>query len=202
MILRVLNLLVIGVLVLAAAYVYRIKFDATVQAERLAKLRGELRHERDKVAALRAQWEHLDNPTRIEELVISPVITVFVLDDASHLNIGQRERLLQDLDPVAFDHGLLIYFSIKWRYRSIRANGPRVYLRNLSPPAVIRQLDSGILLAFFAQNLHANVVMGGMFRIVPLVALVQDHGRGSGFRVLQLFRRDWLPFIGTKHRDT
>jgi hypothetical protein len=67
-ILRVLNLLVIGMLVLAAAYVYRIKFDATVQAERLAKLRGELRHERDKVAALRAQWEHLDNPTRIEAL--------------------------------------------------------------------------------------------------------------------------------------
>ena len=68
MILRVLNLLVIGVLVLAAAYVYRIKFDATVQAERLAKLRGELRHERDKVAALRAQWEQLDNPARIETL--------------------------------------------------------------------------------------------------------------------------------------
>ena len=68
MILRVLNLLVIGVLVLAAAYVYRIKFDATVQAERLAKLRGELRHERDKVAALRAQWEQLDNPARIEAL--------------------------------------------------------------------------------------------------------------------------------------
>jgi hypothetical protein len=67
-ILRVLNLLVIGMLVLAAAYVYRIKFDATVQAERLAKLRGELRHERDKVAALRAQWEQLDNPARIEAL--------------------------------------------------------------------------------------------------------------------------------------
>jgi len=44
-ILRVLNLCVIGFLVLAATYVYRIKFDATVQAERLARLRGELRHE-------------------------------------------------------------------------------------------------------------------------------------------------------------
>ena len=47
MILRILNLVVIGALVLAAAYVYRIKFDSTVQAERLAKLRGEVRHERD-----------------------------------------------------------------------------------------------------------------------------------------------------------
>jgi len=67
-ILRVLNLVVIGVLVLAAAYVYRIKFDATVQAERLARLRGELRHERDKIAALRAEWEQLDSPPRIETL--------------------------------------------------------------------------------------------------------------------------------------
>ncbi len=68
MILRVLNLVVIGILVLAAAYVYRIKFDATVQAERLARLRGELRHERDKIAALRAEWEQLDSPARIEAL--------------------------------------------------------------------------------------------------------------------------------------
>jgi len=67
-ILRVLNLVVIGVLVLAAAYVYRIKFDATVQAERLARLRSELRHERDKIAALRAEWEQLDSPARIETL--------------------------------------------------------------------------------------------------------------------------------------
>jgi hypothetical protein len=67
-ILRVLNLCVIGILILAAAYVYRIKFDATVQAERLARLRGELRHERDKIAALRAEWEQLDSPARIEML--------------------------------------------------------------------------------------------------------------------------------------
>ncbi len=62
MILRVLNFAVIGVLVLAAAWVYRIKFDATVQAERLAKLRSEVRHERDEIAALRAEWGQLDNP--------------------------------------------------------------------------------------------------------------------------------------------
>lgn len=65
---RLLNLIVIGALVLAAAYVYRIKFDSTVQAERLAKIRGEVRRERDKVAALRDEWSRLDDPVRIEEL--------------------------------------------------------------------------------------------------------------------------------------
>lgn len=68
MILRVLNFLVIGALVLAAAYVYRIKFDSTVQAEHLAKLRSEVRHERDTIASLRAEWGQLDNPGRIQAL--------------------------------------------------------------------------------------------------------------------------------------
>jgi len=66
--LRIINLIVIGSLILAAAYVYRIKFDATVQAERLAKIRNEVRRARDAVAALRAEWSELDNPARIEAL--------------------------------------------------------------------------------------------------------------------------------------
>jgi cell division protein FtsL len=68
MILRLLNLVVIGALVLAAAYVYRIKFDSAAQAEKLAKLRSEVRHERDDIASLRAEWGQLDNPERIETL--------------------------------------------------------------------------------------------------------------------------------------
>lgn len=68
MILRLLNFAVIGALVLAAAWVYRIKFDATVQAEQLAKLRTEVRHERDQIAALRAEWGELDNPARVQAL--------------------------------------------------------------------------------------------------------------------------------------
>jgi hypothetical protein len=68
MILRVLNFVVIGVLVLAAAWVYRIKFEAAAQAEHLAKLRVELRRERDKIAVLRAEWAKLDDPARIEAL--------------------------------------------------------------------------------------------------------------------------------------
>ena len=68
MILRVLNLMVIGASILAAAYVYRIKFDSTVQAERLAKIRSEVRRERDTIAALRAEWSDLESPSRIEAL--------------------------------------------------------------------------------------------------------------------------------------
>ena len=39
---RLLHLLVIGALVFAAAYVYRIKMDSTVRAEQVFKLRAEI----------------------------------------------------------------------------------------------------------------------------------------------------------------
>ena len=65
---RLLNILVIGALVLAAAAVYKIKFDSSLQAARVAKMQDELRHERDAIAALRAQWARLDDPARIQML--------------------------------------------------------------------------------------------------------------------------------------
>jgi cell division protein FtsL len=68
MILRLLNLFVIVALVMAAVDVYTIKFDATRQAQRLAKLRLEIRREHEAIAGLRAEWARLDNPTRIQTL--------------------------------------------------------------------------------------------------------------------------------------
>ncbi|RDV04966.1 cell division protein FtsL [Undibacter mobilis] len=65
---RILNILVIAALVIAASYVYKIKFDSTLQAERVAKLRHELRRERDAVAGLRAEWAKLQAPMRIQGL--------------------------------------------------------------------------------------------------------------------------------------
>ena len=58
----------IAALVLAAAYVYKIKFESTRQAQRVAKLRLEIRREHDAIAALRAEWAKLDSPARIQEL--------------------------------------------------------------------------------------------------------------------------------------
>jgi cell division protein FtsL len=65
---RLINFLVIAALVFAAAYVYRVKFQSTLQAEHVAKLRNEVRREREAIAALRAEWAKLDSPQRIEVL--------------------------------------------------------------------------------------------------------------------------------------
>jgi cell division protein FtsL len=66
--LRAINLLVIAALVCAAAYVYKVKFEATLQAERVAKLRGEIRRERDAISVLRAEWTKVERPERIQTL--------------------------------------------------------------------------------------------------------------------------------------
>ena len=57
MILRILNICVIVALVFAAADVYKIKFESTRQAQRVAKLRMEIRREHDAIAALRGMGQ-------------------------------------------------------------------------------------------------------------------------------------------------
>jgi cell division protein FtsL len=81
---RILNILVIAALVSAAAYVYKIKFESTRQAERLAKVRMEIRQEQDAIASLRAEWSKLDTPSRIQAL-------------------ANRHLSLKAIDPRQFD---------------------------------------------------------------------------------------------------
>ena len=82
---RLLNILVIGALILAASFVYKIKFNSTLQAERVAKVRGELRRERNAIAILRAEWAKLDTPARIQGL-------------------ADRHLALQPIEPTQFDN--------------------------------------------------------------------------------------------------
>ena len=65
---RILHLLVIGVLVFAAAYVYRIKMESTVRTERVLRLHAEIREQREAIAVLRAEWSRLDAPLRLQGL--------------------------------------------------------------------------------------------------------------------------------------
>jgi hypothetical protein len=65
---RIIHLLVIGVLVFAAAYVYRIKMESTSRTERVLRLHVEIREQRDAIAVLRAEWARLDAPLRLQGL--------------------------------------------------------------------------------------------------------------------------------------
>ena len=66
---RFIHLLVIGALIFAAAYVYRIKMESTARVERVLRLRAEIREQRDAIAVLRSEWAKLDAPLRLQGLV-------------------------------------------------------------------------------------------------------------------------------------
>jgi cell division protein FtsL len=68
MILRFLHLTVVAALIVAAVYVYKIKFESTVRAAEVARLAAEIKRERDAIAALKAEWAQLENPARIQGL--------------------------------------------------------------------------------------------------------------------------------------
>src|SRR5262245_57141913 len=85
MLMRLVHLIVVAALIVAAVGVYTIKFESTVRAEHVAKLAAEIKRERDTIAALRAEWALLDNPARIEALV-------------------HRHLALRMLDPAQIEH--------------------------------------------------------------------------------------------------
>jgi hypothetical protein len=65
---RFIHLLVIGALIFAAAYVYRIKMDSTARTEKVLRLHAEIREQRDAIASLRSDWAKLDAPLRLQGL--------------------------------------------------------------------------------------------------------------------------------------
>jgi cell division protein FtsL len=82
---RFVHLIVVAALVVAAVNVYSIKYESAVRAEQVAKLAAEIKHERETIAALRAEWALLDNPARIEAL-------------------ARRHLALKMLDPAQIEH--------------------------------------------------------------------------------------------------
>jgi cell division protein FtsL len=76
---RLIHFLVVGMLVFAAAYVYRIKMESTSRVERVQRLNAEIREQKDAIAVLRAEWAKLDAPLRLQGLAerhlgLKPVI--------------------------------------------------------------------------------------------------------------------------------
>lgn len=66
---RLLHLLAIAGLIASAVYAYSIKYDTLYQAEQVAKLKTRLRKERDAIAVLRAEWQLLTRPDRLQGAV-------------------------------------------------------------------------------------------------------------------------------------
>jgi hypothetical protein len=68
LILRFFHMAAIGGLISSALYAYSVKYETTWQAEQLIKLKHKAQREKDAIAILRAEWQLLNRPERLQEL--------------------------------------------------------------------------------------------------------------------------------------
>ena len=65
---KLLHVIAIGALVSSALYAYSIKYETTLEAEQLQKLKAKAQRERDAIAVLKAEWQFLNRPDRLQAL--------------------------------------------------------------------------------------------------------------------------------------
>lgn len=66
---RLLNLLAIAGLIGSAIYAYSTKYDTLYQAGQVSKAKSQLHKERQAIAVLRAEWQLLTRPDRLQAAV-------------------------------------------------------------------------------------------------------------------------------------
>jgi cell division protein FtsL len=65
---KLLHCVAIGALMSSALYAYNIKYETTLQGEQIQKMRAKIQKERENIAVLRAEWQHLNRPERLQAL--------------------------------------------------------------------------------------------------------------------------------------
>jgi hypothetical protein len=66
---KLLHIVAISALIGSAGYAYSIKYETLFQAEQVAKAKAKVQRERDAIAVLRAEWQHLNRPDRLQAAV-------------------------------------------------------------------------------------------------------------------------------------
>jgi cell division protein FtsL len=67
-VIRFVHIIAIAALVASAGYVYSVKYDTIFLAERVAKLKNQVQREKDNIAVLKAEWQRLNRPERVQAL--------------------------------------------------------------------------------------------------------------------------------------
>src|SRR6185437_4112117 len=128
-----------------------------------------------------------------------PAHFVLVLNNASNLNVGKRERLLQNLYAFSFNQGAVEQLAGKGHDCAIGVDGAGLHVRDMRVLVVVRNLHVGVFLALLGKNLDAAVAVLVMLVVVVVLLAVEDHrshprlaGIGGHF---ELVRTNWQPVI-------
>jgi hypothetical protein len=63
---KFLHIAAISALIASAGYAYSVKYETLFHAEQVAKLKAKAQREREVIAVLKAEWQHLNRPDRLQ----------------------------------------------------------------------------------------------------------------------------------------
>ncbi len=65
---RLMTFIALALLIGSAVYAYRVKYDSIVLAEQVNKLKSRIHREKDAIAVLKAEWQYVNRPDRVQSL--------------------------------------------------------------------------------------------------------------------------------------
>jgi hypothetical protein len=67
---RAVNLISVAIIIVVSVALYHIKYETSATARQVVELREQVAAERDLVSVLRAEWSHLNQPARLQDLAM------------------------------------------------------------------------------------------------------------------------------------
>ena len=110
---RILHILAITALIGSALYAYSVKYETLYYAEQIAKLKARVHRERDAIAVVKAEWQLLNRPDRLQAIAdrhldlqpldVRQLATFAELPNRSQRGdeIGRKLEALGVLEPTA-----------------------------------------------------------------------------------------------------
>ena len=96
---RTFNILAIATLIGSATAAYSVKYETILVAEKLKKRQAELLREKDAIAVLKAEWQILNRPTRLQALA-PPEAGMQQLSARQILRAGDVPQRGAEVDPL------------------------------------------------------------------------------------------------------
>jgi cell division protein FtsL len=106
---KILHVVAIGALISSAMYAYTIKYETLYHGEQLTKLKARVLKEREAIAVLKAEWQHLNRPERLQMLAerhlqLQPLQITQIVRFSDVPNRGPKvDSIAQKLDSLGAD---------------------------------------------------------------------------------------------------
>lgn len=89
---RYFNALLVFLMILSAAAVYDMKYEAKIEGENVARLERKITQEQETISLLKAEWSTLSQPSRLEDMVRRHA-EIFNLIPMTSNNIGTLDDI-------------------------------------------------------------------------------------------------------------